>query len=266
MSSKKLSRPCLVCWVVVFLFCTQSVHSQLEVGFYRSSCKLAEFIVKSAVRDGFNKDRGVAAGLVRMHFHDCFVRTGGFGYDVPAGRRDGTVSLASEVLTNLPPPTFNVDQLTQNFANKGFSQEEMVTLSGGHTIGRSHCTSFSNRLYNFNGTTSQDPTLDATYATSLKQTCPQGSTDPSLVVPMNPGSPATTDAGYYIDILANRGLFTSDQTLLTNAATATQVNINARNSILWRRKFAAAMQKMGKLDVLTGNAGEIRVDCRVINS
>lgn len=137
---------------------------------------------------------------------------------------------------------------------------------GGHTIGRSHCTSFSNRLYNFNGTTSQDPTLDATYATSLKQMCPQGSTDPSLVVPMNPGSPATTDAGYYLDILANRGLFTSDQTLLTNAATATQVNINARNSMLWKRKFAAAMQKMGKLDVLTGNAGEIRADCRVINS
>ncbi|KAJ6294741.1 hypothetical protein OIU76_022759 [Salix suchowensis] len=327
MSSKKL---CLVCWVVVFLVCFQSVHSQLAVGFYTSSCKMAEFIVKTEVRNGFIKNKGVAAGLVRMHFHDCFVRgcdasvlldstasntaekdspvnnpslrgfevidnakarletackgivscadilafaardsveiTGGFGYDVPAGRRDGRVSRASEVLTNLPPPTFNVDQLTTNFANKGFSQEEMVTLSGGHTIGRSHCTSFSSRLYNFNGTTSQDPTLDATYAARLKQLCPQGSTDPSLVVPMNPASPATTDAGYYLDVLANRGLFTSDHTLLTNAATATQVNINARDSMLWKRKFAAAMLKMSKLGVLTGNAGEIRTNCRVINS
>lgn len=57
-------------------------------------------------------------------------QTGGLGYDVPAGRSDGRVSLASEALANLPAPTLNVDQLTQEFANKGFTQEEMVTLSG----------------------------------------------------------------------------------------------------------------------------------------
>ena len=59
-----------------------------------------------------------------------FMQTGGLGYDVPAGRRDGKISLASDTLTNLPPPSFNVDQLTQFFSNKGFTQEEMVTLSG----------------------------------------------------------------------------------------------------------------------------------------
>lgn len=58
------------------------------------------------------------------------MQTGGLGYNVPAGRRDGRISLASEALSNLPPPTLNVDQLTQSFANKGFTQEEMVTLSG----------------------------------------------------------------------------------------------------------------------------------------
>ena len=59
-----------------------------------------------------------------------FIQTGGLGYDVPAGRRDGKISLASETLTNLPPPSFNVDQLTKFFSNKGFTQEKMVTLSG----------------------------------------------------------------------------------------------------------------------------------------
>ena len=72
MSSKKLTQLSVICWVAV-LFC-QSVQSQLQVGFYSNSCRRAELIVRSAVRDGINKDRGVAAGLVRMHFHDCFVQ------------------------------------------------------------------------------------------------------------------------------------------------------------------------------------------------
>lgn len=82
---------------------------------------------------------------------------------------------------------------------------------------------------------------------------------------MNPSSPNFMDTAYYVDILANRGLFTSDQTLLTDTATASQVRSNAFNGLLWRVKFAAAMGKMGKLDVLTGTAGEIRSNCRVIN-
>ena len=111
----------------------------------------------------------------------------------------------------------------------------------------------------------QDPSLDPKYAAILKQQCPQGSTNPNLVVPMT-SSPSITDAGYYVDILAKRGLFTSDQTLLTSLATANQVAQNARNPMQWKAKFAAAMVKMGQLDVLTGTAGEIRANCRVINS
>lgn len=86
------------------------------------------------------------------------------------------------------------------------------------------------------------------------------------MVPINPSSPATTDIDYYTDVLANRGLHTSDQTLLTNAATANQIAQNAMNPTLWRSKFAAAMVKMGQIGVLTGSAaGEIRVNCRVVN-
>ncbi|XXG77580.1 hypothetical protein AAC387_Pa08g1707 [Persea americana] len=302
----------LLLGLVVGLCLSVRLEAQLQVGFYKKNCPNAESIVREEVSKAFDSNRGIAAGLVRMHFHDCFVRgcdgsvlidsttantaekdspannpslrgfevidsakaklensckgqTGGLGYPVPAGRRDGRISVASESLNELPGPTSDVATLTQIFARKGFTQEEMVTLSGAHTIGRSHCTSFSNRLYSFNTTASQDPSLDTAYAAQLKQQCPQGSKDTTLVVPMNPSSPNFMDTAYYVDILANRGLFTSDQTLLTDTATASQVRSNAFNGLLWRVKFAAAMGKMGKLDVLTGTAGEIRSNCRVIN-
>ena len=64
---------CFSVALLVILSC-QSVHSQLRVGFYSFSCPFAEFIVKDEVKKEFFKDQGVAAGLVRMHFHDCFVR------------------------------------------------------------------------------------------------------------------------------------------------------------------------------------------------
>jgi peroxidase len=71
-SSKKLTQLCVTFWVAV-LFC-HSVQSHLQVGFYSNSCGRAESIVRGAVRDALRLDRGVAAGLVRLHFHDCFVR------------------------------------------------------------------------------------------------------------------------------------------------------------------------------------------------
>ncbi|KAA8535095.1 hypothetical protein F0562_030098 [Nyssa sinensis] len=46
----------------------------LKTGFYSSSCPKAEAIVRSTVEAHFNKDPTIAAGLLRLHFHDCFVQ------------------------------------------------------------------------------------------------------------------------------------------------------------------------------------------------
>jgi hypothetical protein len=51
-------------------------------------------------------------------------------WEVPLGRRDGTISLASEAIANIPLPTLNFDQLKQNFASKGLDVFDLVVLSG----------------------------------------------------------------------------------------------------------------------------------------
>uniref|UniRef100_A0A6N2LN51 peroxidase n=1 Tax=Salix viminalis TaxID=40686 RepID=A0A6N2LN51_SALVM len=73
------------------------------------------------------------ADILAFAARDSFDLTGGISYGVQAGRRDGRVSLIAET-SDLPAPTLNVDQLTQSFAKKGLSQEEMVTLSGREHI------------------------------------------------------------------------------------------------------------------------------------
>lgn len=54
---------------------TTCAHGQgTRVGFYSSCCPRAESIVRSTVQSHFPSNAAVAPGLLRMHFHDCFVQ------------------------------------------------------------------------------------------------------------------------------------------------------------------------------------------------
>lgn len=206
------------------------------------------------------------ADILAFAARDSAARVGGIFYRVPSGRRDGTLSLESEVLQNLPAPFFNVQQLQQSFANKSLSHDEMVTLSGAHSIGVSHCSSFSNRLYSFNSTTLQDPSMNVRFATFLKTKCPatfSGSQDGTA--PLDVVSPNRLDNRYYKNLRTGKGLLTSDQTLMSDPWTARTVRNNANRRGEWAAKFAAAMVKMGSIEVLTGTQGAIRQNCRVVN-
>ncbi|GLJ19921.1 hypothetical protein SUGI_0360900 [Cryptomeria japonica] len=321
----------VVCILLVLSISSAIVNGAgLKIGYYRHTCPQAEKIVSQTVANAVKANPGVAAALIRMHFHDCFVRgcdgsilidstsgnsaekdspannpslsgydiidaaksrieakcpgvvscadivalaardsaqqAGGLYWAVEGGRRDGRVSRASDIPGNLPPPSFDVNQLTQLFASKQLSQDEMVTLSGAHSIGVSHCSSFTaDRLYNFSGRGVQDPSMDPRYALQLKAKCPASSSSSSVVVPLDPLSPTNLDVKYYVDLQVKRGLLKSDQTLMTNDATSRLVKINAKYPTIWRKNFGRAMVKMGAIDVLTGSQGEIRKQCRVPN-
>ena len=49
-------------------------HCQLQFGFYSDSCPDAEDIVTAAVQQAAASDATILPALVRLQFHDCFVR------------------------------------------------------------------------------------------------------------------------------------------------------------------------------------------------
>ncbi|WOL10243.1 peroxidase 5-like [Canna indica] len=209
------------------------------------------------------------ADVIAFAARDATYFAGGIDYAVPAGRRDGTVSLASDIRGNIPPPNATAADSWSIFANKGLSLDEMVTLIGAHSIGRSSCPSFAWRLYNFAPGLPQDPSLDPGFAAYLKSRCPPStvdvnSTDPTTVW-LDGVTPKKLDNQYYKNLLEHKGVLFSDQTLQTSPMTAGLVSFDADQGEAWAEKFGMAMMKMSSIDVLTGSQGEIRKICWVPN-
>lgn len=196
---------------------------------------------------------------------DVVVLAGGPSYSIELGRRDGLISRASAVAGNLPEPSFNLKQLNSMFAKHNLTQLDMIALSGAHTIGFSHCNRFANRLYSFSSSSKIDPSLDPSYAQQLIAACPQN-VDPSIAVNMDPETPQTFDNVYYQNLVAGKGLLTADQVLFTDPASQRTVNDFANSPGDFNGAFIAAMKKLGRVGVKTGNQGEIRRDCSTFNS
>lgn len=205
------------------------------------------------------------ADILALATRDVVGLTGGPSYSVELGRRDGLVSLASEVAANIPAPTFDLDQLNDFFSVKGLSQIDMIALSGAHTIGVSHCSGFSNRLYNFSSSNQVDPTLDSSYAAQLQQECPVNA-DSSIFVSMDPQTPTQFDNVYYQLLQSSEGLFSSDEILFTDSRSSSTVNSFAASADSFQTAFVTAITNMGRVGVKTGSDGEIRVDCTAFNS
>ncbi|KAH7577460.1 hypothetical protein ACOSP7_001633 [Xanthoceras sorbifolium] len=319
----------LLLWSCLALFCAVGVcqGGDLRKNFYRGSCPDAENIIKNSTEKHVTNNSELPAKLLRMHFHDCFVRgcdasilinstasntaekdsvpnlsLSGFDvieeikaeleekcpgivscadiltlaardsvsfqfqkpmWEVLTGRRDGRVSLESDVFPNIPAPFDNFTVLRQSFQSKGLNVHDLVVLSGGHTIGIGHCNLFSNRLYNFTGRGDQDPSLNPTYAEFLKTKC-QSLTDTTTTVEMDPDSSLDFDNDYYVNLNQNRGLFQSDAALLTNKG-ARNIAVELTNQTKFFTEFSQSMKRMGAIGVLTGTTGEIRKKCGVIN-
>ncbi|KAG2580250.1 peroxidase 51-like isoform X2 [Panicum virgatum] len=204
------------------------------------------------------------ADIIQLAARDVVFLSKGPYWSVELGRRDGLVSRASDVKGKLPDPKMHVKELSPLFQRSGFSPDDMVALSGAHTVGFAHCTRFLNRLYNYSSSTPTDPSFNPDYAQQLKQACPPNVGE-TIAVNMDPVSPITFDNNYYTNLQYGLGLFTSDQVLYTDGATKNIVDRFAGNQKEFFDAFVAAMIKLGRLGVKTGNDGEIRKVCTAFN-
>lgn len=59
---------------LLFLLAMSSPLNALSVNYYDKTCPKAESLVKKAVKKAMGNDQTVPAALLRMHFHDCFIR------------------------------------------------------------------------------------------------------------------------------------------------------------------------------------------------
>ncbi|GAA0142804.1 peroxidase [Lithospermum erythrorhizon] len=63
----------LLIFLLIATSATLAFGQGTRVGFYQRTCPRAESIVTSAVTSAFRSNSTIAPGLLRMHFHDCFV-------------------------------------------------------------------------------------------------------------------------------------------------------------------------------------------------
>ncbi|KAK9103426.1 hypothetical protein Sjap_020680 [Stephania japonica] len=300
-------------------------NAALDAAYYDQTCPQAEKIIAETVLNASSHDPKVPARILRMFFHDCFIRgcdasilldstpsnkaekdgppnisvrafyviddakakieqicphtvscadilaiaardvvtvSGGPHWSVLKGKKDGRISKANET-SQLPSPQFNTTQLIQSFAKRGLTIKDLVALSGGHTLGFSHCSSFQARLHNFSSTTSVDPTINTDFANILKSVCPQHNHNVNAGQFLD-STASRFDNNYYKQVLMGKGVFASDQALVSDGRTRQIVESFARDEELFFREFVASMVKLGNVRGWDDN-GEVRLRCRSVN-
>lgn len=205
------------------------------------------------------------ADILAVATRDLVTMVGGPFYKVPLGRRDGLVSRANRVEGNLPRPTMSISQIISIFAVRGFSVQEMVALSGAHTIGFSHCKEFSSGIYNYSRSSQSNPSYNPRFAEGLRKACSDYQKNPTLSVFNDIMTPNKFDNMYFQNLPKGLGLLATDHTMATDPRTRQFTDLYAKNQSAFFEAFGRAMEKLGLYGIKTGRRGEIRRRCDALN-
>ncbi|XP_020225359.2 LOW QUALITY PROTEIN: peroxidase 4 [Cajanus cajan] len=145
------------------------------------------------------------ADILAIAARDSVAILGGPIWDVKLGRRDARTASQSAANNDIPGPTSSLNQLISRFNALGLSTKDLVSLSGGHTIGQARCTTFRGHIYN-------DSNIDSYFARMRQSSCPRtsGSGDNNLA-PLDLATPTFFDNHYFKNLIQKKG-----SSILTN--------------------------------------------------
>ncbi|OEL33841.1 Peroxidase, partial [Dichanthelium oligosanthes] len=198
------------------------------------------------------------ADILALAARDSVNLLGGPSWAVPLGRCDAMFSNATGATTDLSGPGSDLDRLVAGFTAKGLTSHDLAALSGAHTVGMARCLSFRMRVY-------CDDDISPVFASQMWQVCPSSGGD-TAVAPLNSVTPAEFNNGYYRGLVAGAGLLHSDHELFNNEPLDTLVRLYSANGAAFASDFAASMVRLGNISPLTGATGEVRLNCRKVNS
>ncbi|KAL2927832.1 Peroxidase 5 [Bienertia sinuspersici] len=315
---------------------TNAISDKLRVGFYQSSCPNVENIVADTIRKQSQENDGIIPGIIRLHFHDCFISgcdasilltpqrynshnaemshpangkslrgmqalevakaeiekqcpgvvscadilayaardavvlSGSPKYSVPAGRRD-SYCIDGSLAGALPKGNDTLESLQTMFAVRGLTLADLVVLEGSHSIGQTRCFNTIADPGSMEGQTGVVNLMDKQFQQMVKQKfCPESQKMVfwNITAPLNPEKPDNSAWGnsFYNNIMKGKSLLPSDIALAANADTKDMVMKFAADNAHWQKMFGDAMVKLGKVNVLTGDQGEIRRHCGWINA
>ncbi|KAJ0743294.1 putative peroxidase [Helianthus annuus] len=247
------------CDASILLDQTSTIDSEKNAGPNANSARGFEVIDK--IKDEVDKVCGrpvvSCADILTVAARDSVVVLGGPSWKVKLGRRDSTTASRTAAEANIPAPSMDLPALIKNFEDQGLDEEDLVVLSGAHTLGFAQCRTFRPRIYS-------DTNIDPAFVSHLRTICPQVGGD-STLAPLDP-TPTSFDVKYFTDLVSKKGLLNSDQALFNGGETAELVLKYSMNHEEFLEDFAKSMIKMGAIKPLTGNRGEIRNNCRKVNS
>ncbi|KMZ61595.1 Peroxidase [Zostera marina] len=210
------------------------------------------------------------ADIVVLAARDAVELTGGPSVTIPTGRRDGLRSTSNSVQPNLIDTTFSLTESLRIFSAKNLTTTDLVTLSGAHTIGSSHCTSIIDDRFQTDPDTgkisflpSVDSSLNKSFADDLSHQCNSMKSDAVVKNDLKTGM--VFDNVYFSNLLEGKGLFLTDTVLADDERTAELVNVYARDEKEFFDRWQESFLKLGSIDVKTGDQGEIRRICTEIN-